>query len=213
MTKKEYKFKFESLWYCHETTAFDLGTDIETLTNKATESIEIPRWPSNGQKVKGEASSGLWLWESWKQHSEANSQRTQKGQSRAESFPMWLRKSQTAAPPVLLSTCLGSQISHKSSPVLGPTTAVYVLTGGFHSVPPLWWLWRVSVPSPQGHELLWVSVKLPHEKQRVGNITAKKLPDKMRKKWKWRMLYTVLIYNHYFNPAEAREKRSFLAMS
>lgn len=43
-----------------------------------------------------------------------------------------------------------------------------VLTGDFHSVPPLWWLWRVSVPSPQGHELLWVSVKLHCEEQRVA---------------------------------------------
>lgn len=109
--KKEYQLKFESLWYCHETTAFDLGTDIETITNKATECTEIPRWPRNGQKVKMEG-----------QLSEDKT-----GQSWAESFALRFRKPQTAAPRVLLSSYSGSQSSHKSSPVLG-LTAVYVLT-------------------------------------------------------------------------------------
>lgn len=97
-------------------------------------------------------------------------------------------------------------------------TAVYVLTGDFHSVPPLWWLWRVSVPphrgtSPSG--CLWSCTVRSKVRQVFSNITARKVPDKIRKKKKrkWRILYTVLRYNHYFNPAKPGEKRSFLAMS
>lgn len=182
--KKQYQFKFESLWYCHETTVFDLGTDIETITNKAKECTEIPRWPRNGQKVKMEASSSSWLWESWKQHKEANLVRTQTGQNWAESFPLQFRKLQTSAPPVLLSSCSGSQSSHKSSPVLG-LTAVYVLTGDFHSAPPLWWLGECQYHLHRGTSSFgcpWSCTMRSKVWQVLSNITAKKVPDKIRKK-------------------------------
>lgn len=208
--KKEYQLKSESLWYCHETTAFDLGTDSETITNKATECTEIPRWPRNGQKVKMEASSSSWLWESWKQHREANLVRTQTGQGWAEGFPLQFRKPQTAAPPVLLSSCSGSQSSAGADSCLcsnrwfpfSPSTVVT--------------LESVSTIPTGARDLLGVREVAPWG-AKCGRcsqtLLQKRCQIKYEKKGKWRILYTVLRYNHYFNPAKPGEKRSFLAMS
>lgn len=131
--KKEYQLKFESLWYCHETTAFDLGTDIETITNKATECTEIPRWPRNGQKVKMEGQL---------------SEDTHRAKL-SRKLCTAVQKAPDCSPTCLTQLILRQSELPQKQPSAGADSCL-CSNSDFHSVPPLWWLWRVSVPPHRG---------------------------------------------------------------
>lgn len=97
---------FESLWYCQETTAFNLGSDTETIRKLQS----APEFEDNPEMDKIQR----WMLRGTSQCTAGTEMAKM-----ADSFALRLSESQIAASPVLLITCSSSQSYHKSDPVLG----------------------------------------------------------------------------------------------